>query len=174
MKSAVFERQQGHAAMALETLKTALTKFPKFAKLYMIQGQIHQAQKNFPGARASYAAGLKACPKEVTLWVLASKLEELDRKSIRARALLEKGRQFNPGSDVLWAEAVGVEERSGGAAQAKAMLARGENTFPSTLSQQALTFTLQAFRSALRLACSGQWPSGRSRGLPASRARPTR
>lgn len=133
MKSAVFERQQGHASMALETLKTALTKFPKFAKLYMIQGQIHQAQKNFAGARASYAAGLKACPKEVTLWVLASKLEELDGKSIRARALLEKGRQFNPGSDVLWAEAVGVEERSGGAAQAKAMLARGEIYFISTI-----------------------------------------
>ncbi|KAJ8588177.1 hypothetical protein M405DRAFT_934289 [Rhizopogon salebrosus TDB-379] len=132
MKSAVFERQQGQYAAALETVSTALSKFPKFAKLYMIQGQIHQMQKNFPAARASYAVGLKACPKEVTLWVLASRLEELDGRSIKARALLEKGRLVNPANEVLWAESVGVEERSGGAAQAKAMLARGLQECPSS------------------------------------------
>ncbi|KAH7921622.1 hypothetical protein BV22DRAFT_1132130 [Leucogyrophana mollusca] len=132
MKSAVFERQQGQHTVALETVSTALSKFPKFAKLYMIQGQIHQEQKNYPAARASFAAGLKACPKEVTLWVLASKLEELDGKSIKARALLEKGRLVNPANEVLWAEAVSVEERSGGAAQAKAMLARGLQECPSS------------------------------------------
>jgi pre-mRNA-processing factor 6 len=126
MKSAVFERQQGNIQVALDTLKTALEKFPKFGKLYMIQGQIYQAQKNFATARASFVAGLKACPKEVNLWVLASKLEEADGKSIKARALLERARQLNPANDTLWAEAVGVEERSGGATQAKAMLARGE------------------------------------------------
>ena len=132
MKSAVFERQQGQYAAALETVSTALAKFPKFAKLYMIQGQIHQVQKNLPAARASYAAGLKACPKEITLWVLASKLEEYDGKSIKARALLEKGRLVNPANEVLWAESVGVEERSGGAAQAKAMLSRGLQECPSS------------------------------------------
>ncbi|KAJ7667752.1 PRP1 splicing factor, N-terminal-domain-containing protein [Mycena polygramma] len=124
MKSAVFERQQGQLEAALETLTTALTKFPKFAKLYMIQGQILQSQGNYPAARASFAAGLKACPKEATLWILASRLEEADKKSIKARAILEKARLVNPANDVLWAEAVGVEERSGGAAQGKAMLAR--------------------------------------------------
>jgi pre-mRNA-processing factor 6 len=132
MKSVVFERQQGHHDVALETLKTALLKFPKFGKFYMIQGQLYETRKETSAARASYAAGLKACPKEVTLWVLASRLEEADGKSIRARALLEKGRQVNPGSDALWAEAVGVEERSGGAAQAKAMLARGLQECPTS------------------------------------------
>ena len=126
MKSAVFERQQGQVSEALETLETALKKYPKFAKLYMIQGQIHQAQCNYTAARASYAAGIKACPKDVTLWILASRLEEADGKSIKARSLLDKARLANPGSDVLWAEAVGVEERSGGTAQAKTVLARGE------------------------------------------------
>ncbi|EGN93902.1 hypothetical protein SERLA73DRAFT_97278 [Serpula lacrymans var. lacrymans S7.3] len=132
MKSAVFERQQGQFSTALETLSAALSKFPKFSKLYMIQGQIHQSQKNYPAARASFAAGLKACPKEVTLWVLASRLEEEDGKSIKARALLERGRLVNPSNETLWAEAVGVEERSGGAAQAKAMLARGLQECPSS------------------------------------------
>ena len=132
MKSAVFERQQGQIATALETLSIALSKFPNFAKLYMIQGQIHQSQNNHSAARSSYAAGLKACPKESTLWILASRLEEADDKSIKARALLEKARLLNPANDMLWAEAVGVEERSGGAAQAKSMLARGLQECPTS------------------------------------------
>ncbi|KAJ7774274.1 PRP1 splicing factor, N-terminal-domain-containing protein [Mycena maculata] len=132
MKSAVFERQQGQLDAALETLATALTKFPKFAKLYMIQGQILQSQGNFPAARASFSAGLKTCPKEATLWILASRLEEIDGKSIKARAILEKARLVNPANDVLWAEAVGVEERSGGAAQGKAMLARSLQECPTS------------------------------------------
>ncbi|KAH9936195.1 PRP1 splicing factor, N-terminal-domain-containing protein [Fomitopsis serialis] len=132
MKSAVFERHQGKADTALETLATAIKKYPKFAKLYMIQGQIHQDRKNYAAARASYAGGIKQCPKEVTLWILASRLEEADGKSIKARALLDKARLANPGSDVLWAEAVGVEERSGGAAQAKTVLARGLQECPTS------------------------------------------
>ncbi|KAI0657305.1 PRP1 splicing factor, N-terminal-domain-containing protein [Cubamyces menziesii] len=132
MKSAVFERQQGQLSTALETLATAIKKYPKFAKLYMIQGQIHQQQGDLAAARASYAAGIKACPKDVNLWILASRLEEADGKSIKARALLDKARLANPGSDVLWAEAVGVEERSGGAAQAKTVLARGLQECPSS------------------------------------------
>ncbi|KAJ7349675.1 PRP1 splicing factor, N-terminal-domain-containing protein [Mycena albidolilacea] len=143
MKSAIFERQQGQLDAALKTLATALTKFPKFAKLYMIQGQILQLQGKFPAARASFTAGLKACPKEPTLWILASRLEETDKKSIKARAILDKARLVNPANDVLWAEAVffglrqwaeavGVEERSGGAAQGKAMLARSLQECPTS------------------------------------------
>jgi len=132
MKSAVFERQQGQAELALKTVSTALSKYPKFAKLYIIQGQIHQAANNYSAARASYSAGLKTIPKDITLWVLASRLEEVDGKSIRARALLEKARLVNPKSDVLWAEAVQVEERSGAAAQGKALLARALQECPTS------------------------------------------
>ena len=53
MKSAVFERQQGHLDQALTTISTALAKFPKFGKLYMMQGQIHQSRNNYPSARAT-------------------------------------------------------------------------------------------------------------------------
>jgi pre-mRNA-processing factor 6 len=132
MKSAVFERQQGELAAALQTVGTALGKFPRCAKLYMVQGQLHALQRNVPAARAAYAAGLKAAPKAVPLWVLASRLEEADGKSIRARAILDKARLVNAGADLLWAEAVGVEERAGGAAQAKAMLARGLQECPTS------------------------------------------
>ena len=132
MKSAVFERQQGQTELALKTVSTALAKYPKFAKLYMIQGQIHQAAHNCSAARSAYSAGLKAIPKDINLWVLASRLEEADGKSIRARALLEKARLVNPKSDVLWAEAVQVEERSGAAAQGKALLARALQECPTS------------------------------------------
>ena len=132
MKSAVFERQQGHLDQALTTISTALMKFPKFGKLYMIQGQIHQSRNNYSSARASFAAGVKSCPKEPTLWILASRLEEADGKSIKARALLEKARLVNSGNELLWAESMGVEERSGGAAQAKTMLSRALQECPSS------------------------------------------
>ncbi|KAI0788615.1 PRP1 splicing factor, N-terminal-domain-containing protein [Abortiporus biennis] len=132
LKSAVFERQQGQISTALETLQTGLKKYPKFPKLYMVQGQIYQSQKNYPAARASFTAGIKACPKNITLWLLASRLEEADGKSIKARALLDKARLANPGNDQLWAEAVGVEERSGGSSQAKTVLARGLQECPTS------------------------------------------
>jgi pre-mRNA-processing factor 6 len=132
MKSAVFERQQGQFETALETLMIALQKFPRFAKLYMIQGQIHQDQKNCSAARASYVTGVKACPKVPTLWILASRLEEADGKSIKASALLEKARLVNPANEQLWAESIGVEERSSGPGQTKAMLSRALQECPTS------------------------------------------
>lgn len=125
MKSAVFERQQGNNEQALATVDTALAKFPKFAKLHMIKGQILTDKGDLSAARAAYAVALKACPKIPTLWILASRLEEKDGRAIKSRAMLEKARLVNPKEDTLWAEAVGVEERSSGAQQAKTVLARG-------------------------------------------------
>jgi pre-mRNA-processing factor 6 len=76
---------------ALETLSTALEKFPKAAKLYMIQAQVHLIRNSIPAARGALSNGVKACPRDPRLWALASRLEEVDGKSIKARALLEKG-----------------------------------------------------------------------------------
>ncbi|KAJ2916896.1 hypothetical protein MD484_g3518, partial [Candolleomyces efflorescens] len=143
MKSAVFERQQRQYTTALQTLSTAIQKFPKFAKLYMIQGQIylHNLQ-NIPAARTAFSNGIKACPKEPTLWILASRLEEQDGKSIKARAILEKGRLAVPKDDKLWAESVRVEERSSSNntasgstnanSNAKSMLARALQECPTS------------------------------------------
>lgn len=125
MKSAVFERQQGHLESALQTVNTALTKFQTFAKLHMIKGQILTLAKDLPAARAAYAAGVKACPKSTSLWVLSSRLEEQDGRVIKARSILEKARMQCPKDEVLWAETVKMEERAGNAAQASAMLSRG-------------------------------------------------
>ncbi|KAJ6632539.1 hypothetical protein B0H10DRAFT_1938134 [Mycena sp. CBHHK59/15] len=77
MKAAVFERQQDNLNKTLLIIDTALSRFPTFAKLYMIQGQINDTgQGRTAAARASFAAGLRACPKETQLWFLASRIEE--------------------------------------------------------------------------------------------------
>jgi pre-mRNA-processing factor 6 len=125
MKAAVFERQQGNLKASLEALDTALSKYPKFTKFYMIKGQIQHSLNDIAAARATYALGMKADPKDVRLWILASRLEEADDKRIMGRALLNKARLVNPADEYLWAEAVHLEERAGAANQAKSNLARG-------------------------------------------------
>ena len=127
-----FERQQGQSELALKTppVTTALLKYLEFAKLYMVQGQIHQATNNYSAPRTAYTIGINAVPKDTTLQVLSSRLEEADGKSIRARALLEKACLVNPKSNVLWAEAVRVEERLGAPAKGKALLAQALQECP--------------------------------------------
>ncbi|KAJ6619458.1 PRP1 splicing factor, N-terminal-domain-containing protein [Mycena sp. CBHHK59/15] len=133
MKAAVFERQQDKLEDALSILDTALSRFPRSPKLYMIQGQINDSLGRLAAARGSFNAGLKACPKESRLWILASRLEEKDNKSIKARALLDKARLLHPNNDMIWAEAVHVEERSGGSSTlAKSVLARGLQACPTS------------------------------------------
>jgi pre-mRNA-processing factor 6 len=144
MKSAVFERQQDNIPEALALLSKAIKRYLKFAKFYMIQGQIHQSRKDYPAARTPYATGLKTCPKDVTLWILASRLEEVDGKSIKSRALLDKARLVNPATDVLWTEAVGVDERAG-------------STNKVRLSSRA------GCKNALHPEHSGRWRSGLKR-----------
>ncbi|KAH8830298.1 PRP1 splicing factor, N-terminal-domain-containing protein [Flagelloscypha sp. PMI_526] len=136
LKSATFERLHGNPTETLKLLSEALTKYPtQLAKLYMIQGQVHQYDlqpPSYSNARASYAAGMKHCPKEPVLWILASRLEEVDGKSIRARAILEKGRTLNPTSELIWHESVLVEERNSSAVQAKQLLSRALQALPAS------------------------------------------
>jgi pre-mRNA-processing factor 6 len=82
MKSAVLEREQREYSAALKLIDTGVAKFPKFAKLYMIGGQIcaddvepHDTTQ-LDRAREYFQRGLKECPDNATLWILASRLEE--------------------------------------------------------------------------------------------------
>lgn len=134
MKAAVFERQQGNLKASLEALDTALSKYPKFSKFYMIKGQIEHSLNDIAAGRATYAAGMKVCPKDVRLWILASRLEEADEKRIMARALLNKARLVNPADEYLWAEAVHLEERAGAVNQARTNLAKGTHIYQFILA----------------------------------------
>jgi pre-mRNA-processing factor 6 len=133
MKSVVLERQLKEYDAALELLKQALVKYPKFDKLWMIYGQIYQDDlKNIPEARQAYGKGLKNCPKSIPLWLLASRLEEQAGLLIKARATLEKGRLLNPKVPELWCEAVRVENRNGNASMAKALISKALQECPSS------------------------------------------
>lgn len=125
MKSAVLQRQLGRLDDALSTLSTAIAKYPTFAKLHMIRGQILSSQNKIPEARAAFAQGCRSCPKSIPLWILSARLEEQAGVTIKARSLLEKGRLHNPKNDELWVESIQIEERAGGTQQAKSLLARG-------------------------------------------------
>lgn len=65
-ESGCVRKHQGQLDTALSTLKEVISKFPKFSKLFMIQGQIHQTKQNYPQARAAYAAGLN--PVQTSLY----------------------------------------------------------------------------------------------------------
>ncbi|KAJ7694595.1 PRP1 splicing factor, N-terminal-domain-containing protein [Mycena rosella] len=132
MKATVFERQQGRFEESLTILEEALSKFPKCAKLYMIQGQIYDSLGDLAAARNAFIVGLKECSNDPRLWILASRLEEKDQKSIKARALLEKARLLIQGDDTLWAEAVRVEERVGASESAKSVLSRALQACPAS------------------------------------------
>ena len=51
------------ACLESTNIFTTISKFPKFPKLYMVQGQIHQQQSNNTTTCISFTAGIKSCPK---------------------------------------------------------------------------------------------------------------
>ena len=135
LKSAVFERNQGNTAKALEIVQQGLSTHTTAAKLHMMHGQLHEqlgGDEHIHAAREAYAAGRKAVQGSVPLWILSARLEERQGLAIRARALLEKARLAHEHSDVIWAEAAGVELRAGAPGQAKTLLARGVQACPTS------------------------------------------
>jgi Putative Zn-dependent protease, contains TPR repeats len=131
-KSVAFERQLGNIDDALDLVNQGLQLFPKADKLWMIKGQIYEAQNKFPQAREAYGTGTRACPKSVALWLLASRLEEKAGAVVRARSVLDRARLAVPKSAELWTESVRVERRANNIAQAKVLMARAIQEVPSS------------------------------------------
>jgi len=131
-KSVAFERQLGNTDDALDLVNQGLQLFPKADKLWMIKGQLYEAQNKFPQAREAYGTGTRACPKSVALWLLASRLEEKAGVVVRARSVLDRARLAVPKSAELWVESVRVERRANNIAQAKALMARAIQEVPSS------------------------------------------
>ncbi|CAI7664364.1 unnamed protein product [Penicillium glandicola] len=131
-KSVAFERQLGNIDDALDLVNQGLQLFPKADKLWMIKGQIYEAQTKFPQAREAYGTGTRACPKSVALWLLASRLEEKAGAVVRARSVLDRARLAVPKSAELWTESVRVERRANNIAQAKVLMARAIQEVPTS------------------------------------------
>ncbi|KAI9683643.1 MAG: hypothetical protein M1829_004948 [Trizodia sp. TS-e1964] len=132
VKSVAFERQLGNSDAALDLVNQGLQHFPKTAKLWMIKGQIYEAEGKYPQAREAYTAGTRACPKSVPLWLLASRLEEKVGVVVKARSVLDRARLAVPKNPALWTESVRVERRAGNVAQAKNLMAKALQEVPDS------------------------------------------
>ena len=146
MKSALLERECEHPDVALDLLEQGLQKYPTFAKLYMMGGQI--CSKDLPKnkdsldrARKFYQRGLQKCPTNVVLWCLASQLEErvadygvgsASSGVTKARSLLELARLKNQKNPELWVEAIRLERRAGNDKLAISLMARALQEIPSS------------------------------------------
>ncbi|CAL5874922.1 uncharacterized protein PFLUO_LOCUS9224 [Penicillium psychrofluorescens] len=132
IKSVAFERQLGNIDDALDLVNQGLQLYPKADKLWMMKGQIYEAQNKFPQAREAYGTGTRACSKSIALWLLASRLEEKAGAVVRARSVLDRARLAVPKSAELWTESVRVERRANNLAQAKVLMARALQEVPTS------------------------------------------
>lgn len=132
IKSVAFERQLGNIAAALDLVTQALQIYPKADKLWMMKGQIYEAENKFPQAREAYNTGTRACPKSVPLWLLASRLEEKAGVVVKARSVLDRARLAVPKNAQLWTESVRVERRAKNVAQAKNLMAKALQEVPNS------------------------------------------
>ena len=68
MKSAIVERELNNSAREEELLQEGLERFPYFAKLWLMAGQLEQRLGNPEKARAIYKKGLGRCIDSIPLW----------------------------------------------------------------------------------------------------------
>ncbi len=132
IKSVAFERQLGNGPVALDLVTQALQIYPKADKLWMMKGQIYEADDKLPQAREAYNTGTRACPKSVPLWLLASRLEEKAGVVVKARSVLDRARLSVPKNAQLWTESVRVERRAKNISQAKNLMAKALQEVPNS------------------------------------------
>lgn len=68
MKSAMVERELGKVDSQWELLQEGIVKFPFFAKLWLMMGQLEQSLNNTDAARAIYRKGVGRCIANLALW----------------------------------------------------------------------------------------------------------
>lgn len=132
IKSVAFERQLGNSSIALDLVTQGLQLYPSAEKLWMMKGQIYEADNKIPQARESYNTGTRACPKSVPLWLLASRLEEKAGVVIKARSVLDRARLAVPKNAQLWTDSVRIERRLKNISQAKNLMAKALQEVPNS------------------------------------------
>jgi pre-mRNA-processing factor 6 len=132
VKAIVLERNLENVERAQSILAEALERYPKYAKFWMMKGQMEEKKGDPKSARETYGKAVKLCSKSVVLWTLAARLEESIDNVIRARAILDKARLLNPKSPELWCESVRVELRANNTAVARATLAKALQECPTS------------------------------------------
>lgn len=111
MKSVKLEWCLGKIDEARRLLDEAVVKYPNFAKLWMMRGQIEEQSGNINAAREAFKTGIQKCPKSIPLWIQLSALEEKAKKITKARADIERARKINPACPELWLHSIRLELR---------------------------------------------------------------
>ena len=146
MKSALLERESRLYETALELLEDGINRYPTFAKMYMMGGQIcsedlTKDRINLDRARKFYQRGLQHCTDSVVLWSLASRLEEQvaeygagssNAGVTKARSLLELARLKNAKNPELWLSSIRLERRAGNEKLAVSLMARALQECPAS------------------------------------------
>ena len=146
MKSALLERESRQYEIALELLEDGIQRYPTFAKMYMMGGQIcsedlTKDRINLDRARKFYQRGLQHCIDSVVLWSLASRLEEQvaeygvgssNAGVTKARSLLELARLKNAKNPEAWLSSIRLERRAGNEKLAVSLMARALQECPSS------------------------------------------
>ncbi|GAX76424.1 hypothetical protein CEUSTIGMA_g3869.t1 [Chlamydomonas eustigma] len=132
MKSAIVERELGNKTKERELLNEGISRFPSYAKFYLMLGQLEEKSQAIDAARAVYRSGLLRCMNSIPMWLSAAQLEEESGNVPKARALLEQGRLKNPKNDELWLAAVRTERRAGNDKAAESSLARALQDCPTS------------------------------------------
>lgn len=132
MKSAMVEREAGDLPAQRALLNEGLRRFPEFAKLHLMLGQLEEQSGSPDGARNAYKAGCTRCMGSAALWRSRARLEENAGQLGRARALLEQARLKNAGNDELWLAAIRTEQRASNSKAAEALMAKALQECPTS------------------------------------------
>lgn len=131
VKSALLEWETDNESAEKSLLEEGIRQYPDCAKLYLMLGQLYEAQSNVDQARATYRNGLLHCAASVPLWLLYVRLERRVTSIMKARSLLEVARQKCPTSEDLWIESVRMERDAGNTALANQLLSKARQMMPS-------------------------------------------
>ena len=112
MQSVQIEREVGDILSADKILTSAIEKFPKFMKLYLISATLKYDSVDHDGARAVYETAVKECRANTILWKNYATMEINLGNYTKARTLLQKGRIKLPKNDILWYETICLEVRA--------------------------------------------------------------
>lgn len=132
MKSIKLEWVLGNLSEAERLLDEAVQKYPDFAKLWMMKGQIQEELNNVDNAREAYKQGTKKCPRSIPIWLLLGRLEEKTGLTTKARSVFEQARQKISKCPELWLEAVRIETRGGRKEFARTLMAKAMQDCPAS------------------------------------------
>mmetsp|Transcript_22310 Transcript_22310/g.19811 ORF Transcript_22310/g.19811 Transcript_22310/m.19811 type:complete len:261 (+) Transcript_22310:79-861(+) len=143
MQSAQIEREIGENKQALTILDTAIEKYPKFYKNYLIYATLLLEAEDYTKAREIYEKAIIPCQQIPQIWVCYSQMEQMLQNYAKARAILQKGRIKIKSNDLLWLETIRLEIRNGDTKTATHLCSKALQNCPESGKLWSLAIELE-------------------------------